>query len=154
MGRSRAHVAAGDPGILDTTAPASGTPEDPGRNVRARSGPDRAVPDQGRGMFPAFPKCRPEAGGGMPIPVPLRRASRRRPVRGRVREGDGGVRVPGPRVRGRRRSRRRDERGGGRAGRRKRPRGTRRPGPALEARTRRGDPGALIRGPVGILSLQ
>jgi putative transposase len=69
-GKSRAHVAAGDPRILDMAASASGAPEDPGRNVRARSGLNRAVLDRGRGVFPAFPKYKPEAGGRDADPCP------------------------------------------------------------------------------------
>jgi len=61
--------------VKNMTKSARGTIEDPGRNVRAKSGLNRAILDQGWGMFKQMLKYKLEYSGGMLVPVPSKNTS-------------------------------------------------------------------------------
>jgi putative transposase len=55
---------------------AAGTVEQPGRNVRAKAGLNRAIMDQGWGMFRTMLACKLAARGGRLVEVPAQNTSR------------------------------------------------------------------------------
>ncbi len=70
--------------IKNMTKSARGTKEDPGSNVKAKSGLNRAILDHGWGMFKEMLKYKLEYSGGMLVPIPPRNTSLTCPVCGSV----------------------------------------------------------------------
>jgi hypothetical protein len=81
-------VAVEDPKVRDMSASAGGTREEPGRRVAARRGPNRAIPDQGRGMSVPMPGWKPAGRGGRLVKAPPRHAGQTCPARGRADAGN------------------------------------------------------------------
>ena len=66
--------------VKNMTASASGTIEDPGKNVKQKSGLNRAILDQGWGMFFVFLNEEMDKRGGLVYAVPLQRTSQECPI--------------------------------------------------------------------------
>jgi putative transposase len=82
LSQNHAAVAVEDLQVRNMSASARGTRENPGRNVRAKSGLSKAILDQGWYMFRQFLQYKLEALGGQLVPVPAQYTSQTCPVCG------------------------------------------------------------------------
>lgn len=77
-------VCIGDLQVRNMSRPAAGTADAPGRNVRARSGLNKSIPDQGWFGLRRQPDYKLEWNGGWLVAVPAQNTSRTCPCCGHV----------------------------------------------------------------------
>ena len=84
IGKNHAVVVVEDLGIMNMAKSAAGTLENPGRNVKAKSGLNKAILDQGWGMFVDTLARKLAAKGGELVKVPPHHTSQKCPECGHV----------------------------------------------------------------------